>query len=159
MSGHLAVTCRALSVAMVAIIILASAPGAALSSEYLNLQSVGAEKSPSDSLPSAPSAGSFVVAAQGGASQVAESDQDELSASLETITVEGERPDWERLLSPGAVNVIVPDDYKGEQKKLPQYLQMVPGLHVEQRGGEGQFATVTMRGSTSAQVNIYVDGV
>jgi outer membrane receptor protein involved in Fe transport len=36
---------------------------------------------------------------------------------------------------------------------------MVPGLHVEQRGGEGQFATVTMRGSTSAQVNIYVDGV
>ncbi|MDR1045637.1 MAG: TonB-dependent receptor plug domain-containing protein, partial [Candidatus Adiutrix sp.] len=97
------------------------------------------------------------MAAQGAAAQAAESEQ--AAVALETITVQADRPDWERLLSPGAVSVIVPDDFKGEQKKLPRYLQMVPGLHVEQRGGEGQFSTVTMRGSTSAQVNVYVDGV
>jgi outer membrane receptor protein involved in Fe transport len=84
---------------------------------------------------------------------------EEEAGVLQPITVQAERPDWERVLSLGTVDVIVPDDFKGEQKKLPEYLNMVPGLHVERRGGEGQYSTVTMRGSTSAQVNIYVDGV
>ena len=109
------------------------------------------------SLPLAPSAGSFVMAAQDAAVETAEDGQS--GVTLETITVQADRPDWERILSPGAVDVIVPDDFKGEQKKLPDYLKTVPGLHVEQRGGEDQYSTVTMRGSTSAQVNIYVDGV
>ena len=74
-------------------------------------------------------------------------------------TAESARPEWERALSQGTVNVIIPDDFNGEQKRLPEYLDMVPGLHVERRGGEGQYSTVTMRGSTSAQVAIYVDGV
>ncbi|MDR1312651.1 MAG: TonB-dependent receptor plug domain-containing protein [Deltaproteobacteria bacterium] len=78
---------------------------------------------------------------------------------LSTVTVETERPEWEDILSPGSVSVITPDDFKGEQKKLPEYLKAVPGLHVESRGGEGHYTTVTMRGSTAAQVNVYVDGV
>ncbi|MDR1037064.1 MAG: TonB-dependent receptor [Deltaproteobacteria bacterium] len=75
------------------------------------------------------------------------------------MTVQAERPEWEKFLSPGTVDVVVPDDFKGEQKKLPEFLKTVPGLHVESRGGEGQFTTVTMRGSTSTQVNVYVDGI
>jgi outer membrane receptor protein involved in Fe transport len=78
---------------------------------------------------------------------------------LQTVTVEAERPEWVRILSPGAVSVIVPDDFKGEQKKLPDYLRAVPGLHIETRGDADQFTTLTMRGSSSAQVNVYVDGV
>jgi outer membrane receptor protein involved in Fe transport len=81
------------------------------------------------------------------------------AATFRVNVVDFARPEWERELSMGMVNVIIPDDFKGEQKKLPEYLDMVPGLHVERRGGEGQYSTVTMRGSSSAQVNIYVDGV
>lgn len=80
-------------------------------------------------------------------------------AKVEPITVQATRPDWESFLSPGTVNVVIPDDYAGEQKKLPEFLEMVPGLHVNRRGGEGQYATLSVRGSTSAQVNIYIDGV
>jgi len=81
------------------------------------------------------------------------------AATFRVNVVDFLRPQWEQELSIGAVNVIIPDDYRSEQKKLPEYLDMVPGLHVERRGGDGQYSTVTMRGSTSAQVTIYVDGV
>lgn len=74
-------------------------------------------------------------------------------------TVEAKRPDWEDKLSPGTVTVIRPDDYKGEQKELPDLLKMVPGVHVREVNGKGQYTTVTVRGSTAAQVGIFVDGV
>lgn len=79
--------------------------------------------------------------------------------SLEAITVEAKRPDWESKLSPGTVTVIRPSDYKGEQKTLPELLQDVPGVHVRYVAGKGQYTTVTVRGSTAAQVGVFVDGV
>ncbi|MDD4722572.1 MAG: TonB-dependent receptor plug domain-containing protein, partial [Acidaminococcaceae bacterium] len=81
------------------------------------------------------------------------------SFDLEAITVEAKRPDWESKLSPGTVTVIRPDDYKGEQKDLPELLKMVPGVHVRQLMGKGQYTTVSVRGSTAAQVGVFVDGV
>jgi outer membrane receptor protein involved in Fe transport len=78
---------------------------------------------------------------------------------LTTITVQAERPDWENILSQGTVDVVLPDDFAGEQKDLSEFLEMVPGLHVNRRGGDGQYSTLTVRGSTSAQVSVYVDGV
>lgn len=78
---------------------------------------------------------------------------------LETITVEAKRPDWERKLSPGTVTIIRPADYKGEQKTLPDLLKEVPGVHVREVNGKGQYTTVTVRGSTAAQVGVFVDGV
>jgi outer membrane receptor protein involved in Fe transport len=80
------------------------------------------------------------------------------SASLGTITVYSE-PQWKQILSPGAVSVVVPDDYLGEQKNLAGLLDLVPGLHVNRRGGGGQYTTVNVRGSTAAQVAVFVDGV
>ncbi len=79
--------------------------------------------------------------------------------SLESITVEAKRPDWEAKLSPGTVTIIRPDDYKGEQKTLPELLKDVPGVHVRYVSGKGQYTTVTVRGSTAAQVGVFVDGV
>ncbi len=79
--------------------------------------------------------------------------------SLESITVEAKRPDWESKLSPGTVTIIRPDDYKGEQKTLPELLKDVPGVHVRYVSGKGQYTTVTVRGSTAAQVGVFVDGV
>ena len=80
-------------------------------------------------------------------------------AVLETVTVEAKRPQWEEKLSPGTVTVIRPEEYKGEQKELPELLKKVPGVHVREVNGKGQYTTVTVRGSTAAQVGIFVDGV
>ena len=75
------------------------------------------------------------------------------------ITVEVKRPAWEEILSPGTVTVIRPEEFQGEQKTLPDFLKMVPGVHVREVNGKGQYTTVTVRGSTAAQVGVFVDGV
>ena len=63
--------------------------------------------------------------------------------NLAGMTVEAKRPDWESKLSPGTVTVVRPDDYKGEQKSLPDLLKEVPGVHVREVNGKGQYTTVT----------------
>lgn len=78
---------------------------------------------------------------------------------LQGITVEAARPEWEEKLSPGTVTVIRPEEFKGEQKTLPDMLREVPGVHVREVNGKGQYTTVTVRGSTAAQVGVFVDGV
>lgn len=75
------------------------------------------------------------------------------------ITVEAKRPAWEEILSPGTVTVIRPEEFQGEQKTLPDFLKMVPGVHVREVNGKRQYTTVTVRGSTAAQVGVFVDGV
>ena len=86
-------------------------------------------------------------------------EQTSMSFDLEGITVEGRRPDWETKLSPGSVTVVHPDDFKGEQKTLSDLLLTVPGVHVREVNGKGQYTTVTVRGSTAAQVGVFIDGV
>lgn len=81
------------------------------------------------------------------------------SFNLAEITVEAKRPVWEDKLSPGSVTIIKPEDYKGEQKTLPELLKKVPGVHVRELNGKGQYTTMTIRGSTAAQVGIFIDGV
>ena len=76
--------------------------------------------------------------------------------TLPGVTVEAKRPEWEDKLSPGTVTVIKPEDYKGEQKTLPDLLKEVPGVHVREVNGKGQYTTVTVRGSTAAQVGVSV---
>ncbi|WP_196593198.1 TonB-dependent receptor [Pectinatus sottacetonis] len=84
---------------------------------------------------------------------------DEAAYDLGKQTVEAKRPDWEAKLSPGTVTIIRPDDYMGEQKTLPELLKQVPGVHVREVNGKGQYTTVSVRGSTTAQVGVFVDGV
>ena len=78
---------------------------------------------------------------------------------LEPVTVEASRPDWEKRLSPGQVSVIYPAEFEGEQKDLPDLLDRVPGLFVQRVSGDGHYTVARVRGSTGAQVNVYVDGV
>lgn len=100
-------------------------------------------------------------AAPSDAAQAASNDADDslMDFSLDAMTVEAKRPDWESKLSPGTVNIVRPDEFKGEQKSLPDLLLTVPGVHVREVNGKGQYTTVTMRGSTAAQVGIFIDGV
>ena len=83
----------------------------------------------------------------------------DMSFDLDGITVEARRPDWETKLSPGSVSVIHTEDFEGEQKTLSDLLVTVPGVHVREVNGKGQYTTVTVRGSTAAQVGIFIDGV
>lgn len=99
------------------------------------------------------------AAVQGVQAAADETENDGMDFTLEGVTVEAKRPDWEAKLSPGTVTVIRPDDYKGEQKDLPDLLKMVPGVHVREVNGKGQYTTVSVRGSTVAQVGVFVDGV
>lgn len=84
------------------------------------------------------------AAAQGVQAAADETENDGMDFTLEGVTVEAKRPDWEAKLSPGTVTVIRPDDYKGEQKDLPDLLKMVPGVHVRELNGKGQYTTVSV---------------
>ncbi|WP_233572762.1 TonB-dependent receptor, partial [Fretibacterium sp. OH1220_COT-178] len=63
------------------------------------------------------------------------------------------------LLSPGSVTVVRPQEMRGEQKNLPELLKQVPGLHVVETKGRGAYTVASIRGSSAAQVAVYVDGV
>lgn len=78
---------------------------------------------------------------------------------FEPVTVEAKRPAWEKELSPGTVSVVYPEQMKGEHKTLPDYLEQVPGVHVQRVNGVGQYTVARVRGSTGAQVGVYIDGV
>ena len=74
--------------------------------------------------------------------------EDDMAFRLAGVTVEAKRPDWESKLSPGTVTVIRPEEFKGEQKDLADFLKMVPGVHVREVNGKGQYTVITVRGST-----------
>ena len=78
---------------------------------------------------------------------------------LKGVTVEADRPDWEKTLSPGQVSVIYPKDFEGEQKDLPALLDRIPGLFIERMNGQGHYTTARIRGSSAAEVDVYIDGV
>ena len=75
--------------------------------------------------------------------QAEEVETEAMSFKMEGVTVEARRPDWESKLSPGTVTIIRPDDYEGEQKTLPDLLKEVPGVHVREVNGKGQYTTLT----------------
>ncbi len=62
------------------------------------------------------------------------------------------------ILSPGTVSVVRPDKMQGEQKNLPELLKRVPGLHVVEAKGRGAYTVASVRGSTAAEVSVFVDG-
>ena len=65
----------------------------------------------------------------------------------------------DKYLSPGMVTVIRPEEQKGEQRSLPDLLEDVPGLRVIRVRGRYGYTVASVRGSTSSQVAVYVDGV
>ena len=82
-----------------------------------------------------------------------------VSYELAPVTVEADRPVWEKTLSPGTMSVVYPETYKGEMKTLPDMLESVAGVFVQRINGTGHYTLARIRGSTGQQVNIYVDGV
>jgi len=55
--------------------------------------------------------------------------------------------------------VITNDQFDSEFTTLPEILSHTPGINVQQYGGLGQLSTVSIRGSSSEQVLVLLDGV
>jgi len=62
-------------------------------------------------------------------------------------------------LLPGAATVIELDDLHSRIASTAEVIERVPGLHVRDYGSLGTYSTVSIRGSTSQQVTVYLDGV
>jgi vitamin B12 transporter len=82
-----------------------------------------------------------------------------VSSVATSVEVRASRDEIRDTLSPGAVTVVYPEDVKGEFKSLPELLDQIPGVYVNRVSGNGQYTTVSIRGSSPTEVNIYIDGV
>lgn len=56
-------------------------------------------------------------------------------------------------------HVITSKNLKGRKTSLPEIIQQSSGVQTKHLGGLDDFATVSIRGSTSEQVSIYLDGI
>jgi len=61
--------------------------------------------------------------------------------------------------TPAFFTVIQRDAFEGRMTNLAQVIEKEAGIQVRQSGGIGSFSSVSLRGSTSEQVMIYLDGV
>lgn len=82
-------------------------------------------------------------------------DLPEVVVTESALPEEGE----DKYLSPGAVTVVRAEEMAGEQRSLPELIESVPGLSVIRTRGRHGYTVASIRGSTSAQVAVYVDGV
>ncbi len=83
----------------------------------------------------------------------------EVTRTLDPVVAEAVAP-AELPEDPSAFTTVIEvDDYRGERKTIEDLLSTVPGVQVRRLGGRGQPSEVSIRGSTSSQVVIQLDGV
>jgi len=80
---------------------------------------------------------------------------------LGEVMVEAERETLEEepMDTSAFVTVIRPDRQRYRVTSVPELLKQSAGVDIRQLGGLGNFATVSIRGSTAEQVVIFLDGV
>jgi outer membrane cobalamin receptor len=103
---------------------------------------------------------SFVLASDEERSAVATVQQGEFEH--ETVVVSARRLSADHIdtdFQTGHVTVISSKDFEGEVATVADVLRKEVGVQIRQRGGLGSYSSISMRGSTGAQVNVYLDGV
>ncbi len=80
---------------------------------------------------------------------------------LEDVTVEGEGVSTETTPTDFTVSAttVEMDSYQNRSVSVAEVLDEVVGVRVKQFGGLDDYATVSIRGSTGEQVQIYLDGI
>ena len=85
---------------------------------------------------------------------------------LEDVVVTGEKiqttyqtGDVDLETTPASYSVITREAFEGREVSLPEVIEKEVGVQVRQTGGVGSFASVSLRGSGSDQVMVYLDGV
>ena len=93
-------------------------------------------------------------------------DESQKTTTLGTVvvTAEQDQPDYETgdvdlEETTGFVTVIEREAFEGKMEDLAEVLQNEAGVQVRQAGGLGSFSTVSLRGSSSDQVMVFMDGV
>ena len=61
--------------------------------------------------------------------------------------------------TPAFYSIIKRKKFEGKIEGLSQILKQEPGIQVRQSGGMGSFSSISIRGSSSDQVNIFLDGI
>ena len=100
------------------------------------------------------------IAAFVAASPAADPPRAEAQPRNRTVVRRPRRRGLERR-TPGFVTVIELDDPRGVRPRdgLAEVLARAPATHVRSIGGLGQFAAVSLRGSSPQQVGVFLDGV
>ena len=88
------------------------------------------------------------------------------SVLMDTIIVTGERSnenyqtgDVDLGQTTSSFTIINREKFEGLQESLAEVLQKEVGISIQQTGGLGSYSTVSLRGSASNQVTVYMDGV
>jgi len=90
---------------------------------------------------------------------------DKEAVLLDTVVVTSQRPDdyqtgdVDMEETTGFVSVIERESFESKIDDLADVLEKQAGVQVRQSGGLGSFSTISMRGSSSEQVLIYMDGI
>ena len=86
--------------------------------------------------------------------------------TMETVVVTGKQlesafqtGDVDKDQTPVFFSVIGRESFEGKMEDLSEVIEKEMGVQVRQTGGLGSFSTVALRGSTSDQVLVYMDGV
>jgi len=61
--------------------------------------------------------------------------------------------------TPAFFSTITRDEFEGKMENLSDVIESQAGIQVRQSGGLGSFSTVSMRGASSDQVMVFMDGV
>lgn len=67
--------------------------------------------------------------------------------------------DVDTLTTPSFFSTITRDEFEGKMENLSDVIEKQAGIQVRQSGGLGSFSTVSMRGASSEQVKVFMDGV
>ncbi len=96
----------------------------------------------------------------------APAEPDQKTPTLGTVVVTAtkeetpfETGDVETEESTGFISVIQRADFEGKMENLADVLQNEAAVQVRQSGGLGSFSTISIRGSSSDQVMVFMDGV
>ncbi len=61
--------------------------------------------------------------------------------------------------NPAYATVIARESFEGRDTTLPDVLAEATGVHIKRLGGLGAFSTLSLRGSSGDQVEVYLDGI
>ncbi len=80
------------------------------------------------------------------------------------VTAAAESPDYrtgdvDAAVTPASVTIIEREDFEGKTESLAEVIEQTVGVQVRQSGGLGSFSSVSLRGSSSDQVLVFLDGV
>lgn len=82
------------------------------------------------------------------------------SQAQETMVVTANRFEQSASTVLAPVNVVTREEIEQIQaKSLPEILRRLPGVEIAQNGGRGQYSSIYVRGTSSDQVLVLVDGV